>query len=461
MSVCILCVKPALKYTKSRVSLHKFPVCPNKRQIWLNRCRLTDEQILPHHKICSLHFKRSCFKPGTMRRKLYRDAEPTIFKKGHAKITNTPLKNLEVKTGKLTKPSQSCILCEKPVPEYPILMKSFHRFPVHPKKRQIWLNHCGLTNEEVLPNHKICSLHFKQSCFKSGAMRSRLSSDAEPTIFKEGHDKITNMPPKNVKGRSKNCNKKGIAVQHHQSRDILKTVNAVKKGISSQMLESSDISPKTVIFDKNRLSPKILPTKAVNEKFTDQISQSRVVSPTESVQNEISSQNRESCDIALTRTVKRRIARQKRKSCNISQTKLSNKVIVDQNNQSRNVSPTKSVLKGIPDQKHESCDIASTKACKERIANQKSKSRDISPTKSVQNEIFCQNCESCDYASNLSFAKEVYERTLILVNNLKKKIAGQDAIIENLKKETALAKSRFENDRLLNNRFPNHDNTKK
>lgn len=74
------------------------------------------------------------------------------------------------------------------------------RFPACPKKRQIWLNQCRLTNKEVLPNRKICSFHFEPTCFKSNVKRRLLHPDAVPTIFENSHVKTRNLPLKIVKG---------------------------------------------------------------------------------------------------------------------------------------------------------------------------------------------------------------------------------------------------------------------
>jgi len=73
----------------------RFPSCPKKRQIWLNRCKLANEEVLPNRKICSFHFEPTCFKTGLKRRLLYPDAVPTIFGKAHVKTTNLPLKNVK------------------------------------------------------------------------------------------------------------------------------------------------------------------------------------------------------------------------------------------------------------------------------------------------------------------------------------------------------------------------------
>ncbi|XP_060856865.1 uncharacterized protein LOC132934566 [Metopolophium dirhodum] len=91
-NVCILCEKPVLKYSVSKMSVHTFPSCPKKRQIWLDLCKLANEEVLPNRKICSFHFEPTCFKTGLKRRLLYRDAVPTIFGNGHVKSTNLPLK---------------------------------------------------------------------------------------------------------------------------------------------------------------------------------------------------------------------------------------------------------------------------------------------------------------------------------------------------------------------------------
>ncbi|XP_016662670.1 THAP domain-containing protein 2-like [Acyrthosiphon pisum] len=133
--------------------------------------------------------------------------------------------------------SNVCVLCVKPLIKYLRSRISLHVFPTCPKKRQIWLNQCRLTNEEVLPNRKICSFHFESTCFKSNAKRRILHADAVPTIFVNSHVK------KIVKGGPKNFNKKGIVGENRQSQDIPLT-RAAKKKISSRNYVSHDILPK-------------------------------------------------------------------------------------------------------------------------------------------------------------------------------------------------------------------------
>ncbi|KAL5236701.1 hypothetical protein ACI65C_004111 [Semiaphis heraclei] len=139
--------------------------------------------------------------------------------------------------------SKDCILCEKPVLKYSISKMSLHVFPSCPKKRQIWLNHCGLSNKEVLPNRKICSFHFEPTCFKSGVKRRVLYPDAVPTIFGNDLVKTTNLSLKNVKGRPKNCTKNKIEVQDCKSHNI-SSVNAAKKVDDGQNVKSCDVTPR-------------------------------------------------------------------------------------------------------------------------------------------------------------------------------------------------------------------------
>jgi len=48
----------------------------------------------------------------------------------------------------------------------------------------VWLNACGLEAEEYLPNRRLCSRHFDETCYtKSG---SRLKLDAIPTKYLKG-----------------------------------------------------------------------------------------------------------------------------------------------------------------------------------------------------------------------------------------------------------------------------------
>uniref|UniRef100_A0A2S2PFK7 THAP domain-containing protein 2 n=1 Tax=Schizaphis graminum TaxID=13262 RepID=A0A2S2PFK7_SCHGA len=94
-NICILCIKPTLKSSNSKISFHVFPTCPKKRLVWIQRCKLMNQEVLPRHKICSFHFKPTCFKVNAKRRILHPDAVPTIFEKRYAKKNN--LRNKIVK----------------------------------------------------------------------------------------------------------------------------------------------------------------------------------------------------------------------------------------------------------------------------------------------------------------------------------------------------------------------------
>ncbi|XP_003242072.1 uncharacterized protein LOC100575045 [Acyrthosiphon pisum] len=132
--------------------------------------------------------------------------------------------------------SNVCLLCEKPVLKYSISKVSLHAFPSCPKKRQIWLNQCKLANEKILPNRKICSIHFEPRCFNTSVKRRVLYRDAVPTIFGNGHAKTTNLPLKITKGRPKNCTKNGIVVQ--KSKSLISLPKAAKKVVADQNRES-------------------------------------------------------------------------------------------------------------------------------------------------------------------------------------------------------------------------------
>jgi len=73
----------------------RFPTCPKNRQIWIKKCRLANEEVLPNSKVCSFHFEPTCFKSGVKRRLLYLDAVPTIFGNGRVKTLNLPSKNMK------------------------------------------------------------------------------------------------------------------------------------------------------------------------------------------------------------------------------------------------------------------------------------------------------------------------------------------------------------------------------
>ncbi|KAE9528621.1 hypothetical protein AGLY_012196 [Aphis glycines] len=128
-------------------------------------------------------------------------------------------------TEKLSKLCNNCVVCKrspkKYQEKYTSSNMSLHSFPSRPERRQIWLNQCGLTDEEVLPFGKICSFHFEPTCFKSSKLKRRLLHlDAVPTIFVKDCIKKTNMPLKNNKGKPKKFKKNEIPLQINEARDV-------------------------------------------------------------------------------------------------------------------------------------------------------------------------------------------------------------------------------------------------
>jgi len=71
------------------------------------------------------------------------------------------------------------------------------RFPKNPNIRLEWLNQCGFSEDDIVSNRKICSLHFEPTCYKSAdesnSVRKILKPGSIPTIFKKGHT-ILNDP---------------------------------------------------------------------------------------------------------------------------------------------------------------------------------------------------------------------------------------------------------------------------
>ncbi|KAE9543615.1 hypothetical protein AGLY_002415 [Aphis glycines] len=205
-----------------RPAVHRLPIlfprCPKKRQLWIKGCKLTNKEVLPNHKICSLHFKPTCFKSNVKRRILYPDAVPTVFGKGQIKRTDLPFKTLK-----------AC-----------------------PIRRQVWINRCKLTNQKVLPNHKICSLHFEPTCFKSTEKRRILYPNAIPTIFEKGLVTKKKLPTRIVKGKLKDCDKIDIARQNQQSPNMLVT-KTTKTGNFNSKRESRGISQ--IKVDKEVFGP--------------------------------------------------------------------------------------------------------------------------------------------------------------------------------------------------------------
>ncbi|KAE9524324.1 hypothetical protein AGLY_015363 [Aphis glycines] len=122
---------------------------------------------------------------------------------------------------KSSKPCIICVVCKKTGQKYYTSPNtSFHSFPTCPEKRQIWMNRCGLTDKEVLRFGKICSFHFKPTCFNTKLKRLRLYRDAVPTIFVEDHVMKTNMPIKKNEEKPKNCNKNEIPLQSYDVCDV-------------------------------------------------------------------------------------------------------------------------------------------------------------------------------------------------------------------------------------------------
>ncbi|XP_050063601.1 uncharacterized protein LOC114128751 isoform X2 [Aphis gossypii] len=265
-NVCILCAKLKPKNPSSTVSFHLFPRCPKKRQLWIKRCKLTNKEVLPNHKICSLHFKPTCFKSNVKRRILYPDAVPTVFGKGQIKRTDLPFKTLKEKS-KNHKKSNNCILCVKSVLKYyPSFKISLHLFPACPIRRKVWINRCKLTNQKVLPNHKICSLHFEPTCFKSTKKRRILYPNAIPTIFEKGLVTKKKLPTRIVKGKLKDCDKIDIARQNQQSPNMLVT-KTTKTGNFNSKRESRGISQ--IKVDKEVFGPMKSITTSRKRKFDE------------------------------------------------------------------------------------------------------------------------------------------------------------------------------------------------
>uniref|UniRef100_A0A2S2PQR9 THAP-type domain-containing protein n=1 Tax=Schizaphis graminum TaxID=13262 RepID=A0A2S2PQR9_SCHGA len=79
----------------------------------------------------------------------------------------------------------ACILCLRSVSKNPGL--SLFGFPKDPNRLKIWLLKCGLTEDDVRSNRKLCLFHFVETDFGKGVKRRSLKSNAIPTIFEEGH----------------------------------------------------------------------------------------------------------------------------------------------------------------------------------------------------------------------------------------------------------------------------------
>ncbi|XP_050062133.1 THAP domain-containing protein 2-like isoform X2 [Aphis gossypii] len=160
---CMLCIKPKYKQFRPYVSFHSFPKCPIQKQVWMNICNITNQVDLTKY---------------------------------YSKLANL---------------NNSCILCVKSMIKFKLGSKiTLHKFPTCPERRQDWINRCQLTNQEVLPKHKLCSLHFEPTCFKSSEKKRILYQNAVPTIFEVGR---YNYKRRVFKGKSKDCVKMEIACQ--------------------------------------------------------------------------------------------------------------------------------------------------------------------------------------------------------------------------------------------------------
>ncbi|XP_050062132.1 uncharacterized protein LOC114128760 isoform X1 [Aphis gossypii] len=207
---CMLCIKPKYKQFRPYVSFHSFPKCPIQKQVWMNICNITNQVDLTKCKICSFHFQLDCFKDHTDKRILKPDAIPTYFVKRYIRKQYLQLAT-EHDYSKLANLNNSCILCVKSMIKFKLGSKiTLHKFPTCPERRQDWINRCQLTNQEVLPKHKLCSLHFEPTCFKSSEKKRILYQNAVPTIFEVGR---YNYKRRVFKGKSKDCVKMEIACQ--------------------------------------------------------------------------------------------------------------------------------------------------------------------------------------------------------------------------------------------------------
>lgn len=62
---------------------------------------------------------------------------------------------------------------------------TFHRFPIDPERKYLWIKEMKLANWSPSVNERICSKHFEKHFFYQGGAKTRLLNAAVPTIFQE------------------------------------------------------------------------------------------------------------------------------------------------------------------------------------------------------------------------------------------------------------------------------------
>ncbi|KAH9507286.1 hypothetical protein Btru_056829 [Bulinus truncatus] len=73
-------------------------------------------------------------------------------------------------------------------------LKTFHRFPLDPKRRQIWINALQL-DKEMSNSLRICSDHFLRSDFQTNNMCTTLKKTAEPFCFLAQNKALKDIQP--------------------------------------------------------------------------------------------------------------------------------------------------------------------------------------------------------------------------------------------------------------------------
>lgn len=168
------------------VSLFRFPKDSNRREDWIERCRISENTASKKElHICGKHFEPRFFKSPKL---LSNTAEPTMFLDDYNHVAESIETEQEVSVIAVKKlVTQGTISsfqkCSVPFC-VPSSRKVTYSFPEDSFYSKIWSNLCGLNNDDIVDIETkslfICQEHFKPDCFNVNGL---LNSNALPTIF--------------------------------------------------------------------------------------------------------------------------------------------------------------------------------------------------------------------------------------------------------------------------------------
>jgi len=143
----------------------------------------------------------------------------------------------------------ACFLCLQTTAKNPSI--SLHRFPTNEYQRSLWLEACGLSEDDYKSSRRVCSLHFTEDSFNKHNVRKCLYPGAVPSIFFKNSE-VPSAPPKSYRRtKSPGDNYKG-----HRKRKPRTTVKRNSR-------ETSPFCPVTMVRYDTSSTDNKHPTKWV------------------------------------------------------------------------------------------------------------------------------------------------------------------------------------------------------